>query len=112
MGKYCKAFPLSEFRKFESWSEQIENLRKDEEPLSESRAQGHLADDDYLFLQENFIVTDGVFQDENVIFDNITPNWINFCTVELKFQAPTDDITEETPQPESSTLSEQAVGGD
>ena len=43
---------------------------------------------DFLYLQENFIVTDGIFIDENVIFDNVTPEWIDFCVNVLKFEVP------------------------
>ena len=34
---------------------------------------------DYVYLQGSFTVTDGIFIDENVIFDNVTPEWIEFC---------------------------------
>jgi len=31
-------------------------------------------------MQENYVVTDGIFKDENIIFDNVTPEWKDFCT--------------------------------
>lgn len=47
--------------------------------------QRTLADSDYLFLQENYVVTDGIFKDQHVIFDAVTPEWISFCNTTLDF---------------------------
>jgi hypothetical protein len=30
-------------------------------------------------VQKNFTVTDGIFVDENIIFSDVTPEWIEFC---------------------------------
>jgi len=45
-----------------------------------------LTDADYVYLQGNFTVTDGIFIDENVIFDAVTPEWIEFCRSVLGYQ--------------------------
>jgi hypothetical protein len=29
--------------------------------------------DSIVYLQENYVVTDGIFKDENVLFDDVTP---------------------------------------
>ena len=29
--------------------------------------------------RRNFTVTDGIFIDENIIFSDVTPEWIEFC---------------------------------
>jgi hypothetical protein len=34
------------------------------------------------------MVTDGIFLDENIIFDEVTPEWMDFCTNTLKFDIP------------------------
>jgi hypothetical protein len=47
-----------------------------------------IQDDDYLFLQENLIVTIGIFQDEKVIFDDTTQEWCQFCVETLGFSVP------------------------
>jgi hypothetical protein len=39
-------------------------------------------------LQENYVVTDGIFKDENIIFDDVTDEWKEFCTKELEFEIP------------------------
>jgi hypothetical protein len=38
-----------------------------------------LTDADYVYLHTNYAVTDGIFIDENIIFSDITPEWIDFC---------------------------------
>ena len=82
MGKYCKAYPITRLREFSGWQENSQNARK------ENDAPRQLTDADFLYLQENFAVTDGIFIDENVIFDNVTPEWIDFCKAVLKFEVP------------------------
>lgn len=82
MGNYCKAYMIPSFRQFSSWTEFSENARK------ENGSPRQLTDSDFLYLQENFVVTDGVFMDENVIFDKVTPEWMDFCKNILKFEVP------------------------
>ncbi|HEY6120511.1 MAG TPA: hypothetical protein VIV66_11155, partial [Pyrinomonadaceae bacterium] len=98
MGKYCKAYMLPRFREFSGWTEISENARK------ENDSPRPLTDGDFLYLQENFVVTDGIFMDENVIFANVTPEWIAFCTNVLKFEVPNHSST-------SSQKTEEAGSG-
>jgi hypothetical protein len=90
MGRYCKAFPVTRFREFSDWSENLQNLRKEKRVIDgrEVEAPRELHDDDFFYLQENFIVTDGVFIDENIIFDQLTSEWIDFCKNTLAFEVP------------------------
>lgn len=90
MGDYCKAYPVSRFREFSGWTENLSNLRKPKERDGEENAKvrSELTDSDYLYLQEDFTVTDGIFLEQNVIFDNVTPEWKAFCLNELKFEVP------------------------
>ena len=91
MGKYCKAYSINELRNYSSWSEQVESTRKEKQEgpdgkeIDVSRA---LTDNDYLYLQENYVVTDGIYNDENVIFNQVTPEWIAYCKEVLKFEIP------------------------
>lgn len=92
MGRYCKAYPITELRKFPGWCEQIEQLAPLESgDAGEPQPRTGLADDDYLFLQETFVVTDGIFLDQHVIFDRVTPEWKAFCIDELAFVVPDAD---------------------
>jgi hypothetical protein len=85
LGKYCKAFPLGQLRQFSGWTEKTENTRRikkevDGEIVEEAR---ELTDEDYVYVQRNFTVTDGIFEDENIIFSDVTPQWIEFCRTVL-----------------------------
>jgi hypothetical protein len=84
MGKYCKAYLVKQFRQFEQWREN---------PISEdagdaSSEQQSFSGDDVLYLQENYVVTNGIFQDEQIVFAQVTPEWQQFCQTVLQFQVP------------------------
>lgn len=86
LGKYCRAYPLSQLRKFPGWVEKTDEARRvqkeiDGEIVEEART---LTDDDYVYLQMDYTVTDGIFVNENVIFNDVTPEWIEFCQNVLK----------------------------
>jgi hypothetical protein len=81
LGKYCKAYPLYQLRQFPGWSEipaGARMIRKEVggEIVEEPRT---LTDEDYVYVQRNLTVTDSIFIDENIIFDDVTPEWIEFC---------------------------------
>lgn len=90
MGKYCKAYPLKKLREFSQWTEHIENAKKKEKEVDGNVVEvvEDLTDDNFLYLQENYFVTDGIFIDQNIIFDNVTPEWKDFCTTQLGFEIP------------------------
>lgn len=90
MGKYCKAYSLKKLRQFDQWTEHIENTRTEKNEIGgkEVEVNRELTESDFLYLQENYVVTDGIFKDENIIFDNITSEWKDFCTKVLKFEIP------------------------
>ena len=90
MGKYCKAYPITRLRAYQGWREKAENVRKETRIVDgkEVEEDRQLTDQDYLFLQENYVVTDGIFLDENIIFDDVTPEWTDFCKNVLQFDIP------------------------
>lgn len=90
MGKYCKAYPIQQFRQFEQWTEKAENARKETKVIDSKDIEvaREFTNDDFLYLQENYVVTDGIFMDENIIFDDVTPEWKAFCDITLKFEIP------------------------
>jgi hypothetical protein len=48
-----------------------------------------LADDDVLYLHENYVVTDSIFLDRNVVFDHVDEEWKDYCKLTLSFEIPT-----------------------
>ncbi len=110
MGKYCKAYLAKDFRKYADWTENLDNLRKemefkDGEEVEIERTE--LKDDDILYLQENFFVTDGIMKDEQIIFDKVTDVWEGFCRKELEFEIPVYEPIEIKPAD-----GEDEAGGD
>jgi hypothetical protein len=72
MGRYMKAYPVELLRRFPAWAESARE--SSERP--------------YLYLQENYTVTEGIFLDEGVVFDTVTPAWTEFCQHTLEFEMP------------------------
>lgn len=81
IGKYCKSYPLSRLRQFSGWKEKAENARKVRKDVDGDIVEipRQLTDNDYVYLHGDFTVTDGIFIDENILFDDITPEWQEFC---------------------------------
>jgi hypothetical protein len=81
LGKHCRAYQLSRLRQFLGWTEKPENARIERIEVDRDivEAPRTLTGEDYVYLQNNFTVTDGIFIDENVIFDAVSPEWIAFC---------------------------------
>jgi hypothetical protein len=90
MGKYCKAYPIQRLRDYKGWAENADNTRKEKKQVDgkEVEAPRVLTENDFLYVQENYAVTDGIFKDENIIFDAVTPEWIEYCQQVLKFEIP------------------------
>jgi hypothetical protein len=93
MGRYCKAYPIDAFAKYERW------------PAEAAPAPAADGEDDagYYFLQENYTVTRNVFLDCDIVFSEDTPEWRKFCTETLQFDIPDDipDPVETAAQPAS-----------
>lgn len=91
MGKYCKAYLAKDLRQFDGWKENLDNLRKETKYENNQEVEierTELKDDDILYIQENYVVTDGIFKDENIIFDDLTDEWKAFCHDKLEFEIP------------------------
>lgn len=90
MGSYCRTYKIATLRQFPGWSEKTENARKEKRQMDgvEVEAPRELTENDFLYVQENLSVTDGIYIDENIIYDDITPEWKTFCHDTLKFEVP------------------------
>ena len=96
IGKFCKGFPLELFRRFPNWTENLENARKVRTQIDGDTVEiaRELTDSNYLYLQENFTVTDSIFLNDNIIFNDVTPEWIEFCVNELGIKIPNREPNE------------------
>lgn len=86
MGKYCKAYLAKRFYDYPGWKANLENLRQNSNSENEDEEQRTTLDgDDVLYLQENYVVTDGILKDENIVFDEVNDEWKAFCEKVLEF---------------------------
>ena len=102
---YARAYLLGELRKFSDWREEKINW-KETNLANENGNSRELSDDDVVFLQQDFTVTELIWPGENVIFNRITPEWIDFCSQELQFKVPDDfDLIASTPSAKTAEAS-------
>lgn len=88
--KYCAAYHLGELRRYSGWTENklaAGNEGKEAADDQSSEAQG-LSDGDVVFLHQDYTVTKSMWAGEEVIFDNVTEQWKDFCNSELRFAVP------------------------
>lgn len=98
VARYCKAYPVGSFRRFRGWTDGAASPSEGAETAEGAEAARSLRDDDVLFLHEDFRVTDGIFLDENVVFDDVTPEWKDFCESGLGFSVPSHVADEGEPR--------------
>ena len=66
--------------------------KKADNNASEEQSNGEgLSDDDVVFLHQDFTVTQSMWLNTRIIFNQVTPQWVVFCQEVLKFQV-VDDL--------------------
>ncbi|HEV2800039.1 MAG TPA: hypothetical protein VGW12_06070 [Pyrinomonadaceae bacterium] len=81
MAKYSKAYPAAQFRQFPGWSE----LTTPATVTAEDEETGIEQTVEYYFLHDDYVVTSGIFRDEQIAFDAVTDEWKQFCHDTLSF---------------------------
>ena len=110
MGSYCKAYLAKQLREYDGWKEDTSALRKETQEVDGKEVEvqrDSIDDEDILYLQETYVVTDGIFIDENVVFDDVTDEWKAFCHDTLEFEVPEYEVPE---IPQAADASDE--GGD
>lgn len=72
---YARAYLLRELHEFPSWPASGED-KEEESPV--------------VYLHQDFAVTRSMWRDRDVIFDQVTPEWVEFCQQRLRFAIPAD----------------------
>lgn len=67
--KYCRAYHVGDLRRYSGWPGESQELK----------------DDDVVFLHHDYTVTKSMWAGEDVLFDNVTETWKEFCHHELRF---------------------------
>lgn len=75
--QYCKAYRLKDFEQFANWEE-----KRIKGPDAES------SEDEVAFLHHDYSVSQSIWSNENVIFNDVTPEWQHFCNSVLGFKVP------------------------
>lgn len=79
MRNYCKAYKLRELRQFSGWVEQS------------SEQEAGLADDDIVYLWDDYSVARTPVQERGTLFEAVTPEWQAFCRSTLAFTLPAQE---------------------
>ncbi|HEX6037034.1 hypothetical protein [Longimicrobium sp.] len=88
MGNYSRAYLARDLAAFAGWNPDPAQLRpavSEVDGREVHTPRTALDDEDVVFLQEDFGVTDGIFMDEHVLFADAGPAWRAFCTDVLGF---------------------------
>ena len=90
--KYCKAYYLKSFRQFPNWTENRINWKEKNngDASGAGREDKGFSEGSIVFLHQDYTVTESMWHDENVIFDQVTPEWKEFCDTVLDFKIPDD----------------------
>ena len=90
--KYCKAYHLKDLRRFGSWAESSINRSEklNNESVDREVDSATLSDEQIVFLHQDYTVTQSMWHNEDVIFEQVTPEWKRFCEEDLQFKAPDD----------------------
>jgi hypothetical protein len=88
--KYCRAYRLGELRRFSAWTENKINGAEESDGRSGNQTLGQhaLSDGAIVFLHQDYKVTRSIWPDEDVIFDQVTEQWKDFCATSIGFVAP------------------------
>lgn len=83
---YCKAYYVRDLRRYSHWSEQVASTTNGKN----GEADSALGDNDIVYLHQDFTVTKSMWKDQDVIFNNTTPEWQGYCRGTLQFAVPED----------------------
>ena len=88
--EYCKAYCLRDLRRFAGWRESRINWKENSDAGDAAKRHQEFSDDDIVFVHRDFSVTQSMWHNENVIFNEAAPEWQSFCSDVLQFKAPDD----------------------
>jgi hypothetical protein len=75
---YCKAYYSKDLKQFSAWSAQHEESAPE------------YSDDEVVYLWDDFTVVKSPVLPGGIIFDQVTPEWQDFCKTMLQFKIPDD----------------------
>jgi len=91
--KYCKAYYLKDLRVFPGWSESRINWKEknvDNQSDDDNVSEHEFTDDDVVFIHQDHTATRSMYYGEDIIYNEITPEYIDFLENTLDFKVPDD----------------------
>lgn len=89
--KYCKAYHLQDLREYPAWSEgRINWKKKKDDNNGDGDGDEPFPGDKVVFIHQDLTVTESVWHNENVIFNQVDSAWSDFCSDALRFKVPDD----------------------
>lgn len=75
IGADCKAYSVEKFRALSGWEKNFQNLGEEKQQMEgkDLKNARQIRENAFFYLQENFVVTDDIFIDQNIIYNNVTP---------------------------------------
>lgn len=84
---YCKAYRLGDLRTYQKWLEAElppDNKTGSDETLEDGSPES------IVFIHQDYSVTKSMWHGENVLFNQVTDEWKEFCAERLNFRVPHD----------------------
>lgn len=97
LSEYCKAYPYEMLAAFAGF------------PEPQGGADGAPpAKKEYLFVHDDYTVTEGIYHNEDVVIGDPTDEWKAFCRETLEFSPPTAEEEAVTPSDTESQEGDRA----
>ena len=87
---YCKAYPMGALRGFSEWARYETGGPMEAADTEKRYRSDELADDDIVYIHQDFTVTRSIWHKEQVILGSISFEWAEFCSTVLGFNPPSD----------------------
>ena len=91
---YCKAYYLRDLRRFGTWCEKAAasygNGDGATAAVKDEKDSGSLTAESIVYVHQDFTVTRSMWHGEDIVFDEVTPDWRVFCERDLEFDIPED----------------------
>lgn len=88
--RYCSAYEVGRLREFPGWPKEDARRLAANNGHANGDSAAEAAENEVVYLHQDFTVTRLIWHNEDVIFDQVTPEWKEFCVNSLKFKVPDD----------------------
>jgi ankyrin repeat protein len=88
--RYCSAYEVSRLREFPGWPKEDARRLAGNNGHAAGDSDAEAAENEVIYLHQDFTVTRLIWHNEDVVFDQVTPEWKEFCVNSLKFKVPDD----------------------